>query len=561
MVDITRRGALGLVGGAIGLTGCQVLTNERPLLRYSGNVSFDHGVASGDPQGDRVILWTRVTVDKEDSVVDVTWRVFEDEAQTREVSSGVVRTSAEQDYTIKTDVDGLAPATEYFYVFSVQTDSETVVSAVGRTKTLAVEGSAPVRAAMVSCTNYPFGFFHTYDAIAKQEPLDVVIHLGDYLYEYGVDGYGGKTGSALGRNHDPLNEIVTLSDYRRRHAQYKSEKPLQDAHACAPWICTWDDHESANNAYRAGAENHDVNTEGSWTTRKQVAVQAYLEWMPVRDPAPSSGRSDLWRTFDFGDVASIICLETRLTGRSQEISWETELHEVEATDVQEKVRDVMTRVNSPERSMLGTKQEDWLAQELAKSVKANKSWQVLANQIIMAKVNPPDFTKQLSADNKEAIKEPRLRPLIEFSALGLPLNLDAWDGFPAARERLYDASKKAGARLVTLTGDTHTAWANILTDKSGESRGVEFGCTSVTSPGFGQYMPKVDKLGELFSEANDEVVWHDPHGNGFTLLELSSNEVKAEFYKVSTIVKPDYTVSRVAGFSTSRNEESTLDRF
>ncbi len=561
MVDVTRRGALGLVGGAMGLAGCQVLTDGDAQIRYSGTAAFDHGVASGDPQSDRVILWTRVSIDKEGPVVEVIWRVFEDEQLTREVRSGAVRSSLEQDYTVKTDVDGLNPATEYFYTFSIQTDSKIVVSPVGRTKTLAAGGDAPVRAAMVSCTNYPFGLFHTYDAISKLEKLDAVIHLGDYLYEYGVDGYGGKAGAALGRNHEPATEITTLADYRRRHAQYKSEKALQDAHACAPWICTWDDHETADNSYRTGAANHDPKSEGVWSNRKQMAVQAYLEWMPVRDPVASSARSAMWRSFDFGDVASIVCLETRLTGRSKEIDWATEMHEVAQEDVKERVGEVMTRVNDPERTMLGRKQEAWLSETLTESVKTNKSWQVLANQTIMARVNPPDFTKKLSAEDKDLITEPRVKPFIDFSALGLPLNLDAWDGFPAARERLYSASKSAGARLITLTGDTHTAWANNLADKDGESRGVEFGCTSVTSPGFGNYMPSVDKLGELFSEANDEVVWHDPHGNGFTLLEFSSDDVKADFFKVSTIREPDYTLTRVAGFSTQYNGQGTLESF
>ncbi|MGH1370593.1 MAG: alkaline phosphatase D family protein [Cellvibrionaceae bacterium] len=559
MVDITRRSALGLVGGAMGLAGCQVLTDSDTPRRYSGQAAFNHGVASGDPQSDRVILWTRVSIDNEGPVVDVSWQVFEDEKLSKKVRAGVVRTSEEQDYTIKVDVDGLNPATEYFYNFTIQTASAKMASPVGRTKTLAVGGEAPVRVAVVSCTNYPFGFFNVYDAISKRDELDAVIHLGDYLYEYGIDAYGGKVGSELGRNHDPATEIITLKDYRRRHAQYKSEKSLQNAHACAPWICTWDDHESANNAYRTGAENHDPTTEGTWTTRKQVAVQAYLEWMPVRDPVAGSTRSALWRSFDFGDVASIVCLETRLTGRSQEISWETEMHNVAPEDVPNKVRGVMTRVNDSERTMLGHAQEAWLSQELTESVKANKAWQVLANQTIMARVNPPDFTKQLSADDKEAITDPRVIPFIEFSALGLPLNLDGWDGFPAARERLYSSAKQAGAQLITLTGDTHTAWANRLVDKTGEPRGVEFGCTSVTSPGFGHYIPGVDNLGELFSDANEDVVWHDPHGNGFTLIELTSGDVKAAFFKVSAINEPEYTLAQVAEFRTQRDSGGVLE--
>ncbi|MEO1029580.1 MAG: alkaline phosphatase D family protein, partial [Pseudomonadota bacterium] len=303
------------------------------------------------------------------------------------------------------------------------------------------------------------------------------------------------------------------------------------------------------------AQNHQPDTEGSWSDRKQVAVQAYLEWMPVRDPEAGKAREALWRSFTFGDVATVHALETRLTGRSEEISWSTELNNVAPADVPAKAVEVMGRVNDPSRTMLGEEQEDWLAGELTASVKGGKTWQVLANQIIMARVVPPNLNATLTDEQKAQITNPYVQPLVGFTALQLPFNLDAWDGFPAARERLYASAKTAGARLVTLTGDTHTAWANTLVDGVGERRGVEFGCTSVTSPGLGDLLPFPD-LGQQFSDNNSEVDWYDPFGSGYTVLTLTKDDVQAEFLKVDTILQPSESIVSEASFKTSVDGDS-----
>ncbi len=557
MVKFTRRSLFGLAGGVAGsaasLSACQSLSTEAKAQPYRGGVDFSHGVASGDPLQTRVILWTHLSPSI-GGQIDISWSVYADKALTEKVVTGVITTGPERDYTAKVDATGLRPGQDYYYRFAVETPAGPVVSPIGRTRTLPEAGIESVRAAMVSCSNYPFGYFHAYQALAQIEPaLDVIIHLGDYLYEYGPDGYGGETGAALARAHIPPREITNLADYRTRHAQYKSDPALQAAHAAAPWICTWDDHESANDAYRTGAQNHDPS-EGDWTERKQQAVQAYLEWMPVRDPKAGAPRDALWRRFDFGDVISLICLETRLTGRSEEISWSAELSDLAPEDMPGKAKSVMQRVQDPARTMLGPAQEAWLAGELKDSVATGKSWQVLANQVIMATVRPPNFAQTLSPEQIEAITSPFLKGLVGFSQMSLPMNLDAWDGFPTARERLYTAARTAGASLVTLTGDTHTGWANTLKDKQDNVRGVEFGCTSVTSPGFGVYLPGVEDLGEQFADANDQVHWHDPLGNGFTLLEFSRNAVLTTYHKVSDVRAPDYTVRQVAQFITTRTE-------
>ncbi len=565
MTKITRRKLLGASAGFVGLTACKAKSgdndkadlNETDIALYPGKVSFGHGVASGDPLHDRVILWTRVTPEDEASEPRfmVQYRLYADAERAAPVLSGAVDVSAASDYTIKVDADGLEPDTEYFYEFSVYNGVEWTVSPLGRTKTTAQSGDAPVKFAVISCSNYPFGFFNVYGDIAKRDNLDAVIHLGDYIYEYGLDGYGASTGKDIDRNHEPPLEIVSLGDYRIRHAQYKTDPQLQAAHAVAPWLCTWDDHESTNDSYRNGAQNHNPEEmEGNWSDRKQAAVQAYLEWMPVRDPVPGRLKESIYRTFEFGDVASVMCLESRLTGRSDEISWFAELGGLEPSAIPLAAAGTMLKVEDDARTMLGAEQENWLADELKTSVKSGKAWQILANQVIMARVRPPNFEQTLTEDQKTAITNGLVQQLVPFSQLGLPWNLDAWDGFPAARDRLYNAAKQAEASLVTLTGDTHTAWANRLLDTDGQQRGVEFACTSVTSPGFGTYMPGVENLGEMFVDINSELEWHDPHGNGWTELTLESDKVTARFYKISTVLEANYTSEKAETFVAAKDE-------
>ncbi|MEL6828693.1 MAG: alkaline phosphatase D family protein, partial [Pseudomonadota bacterium] len=279
------------------------------------------------------------------------------------------------------------------------------------------------------------------------------------------------------------------------------------------------------------------------------------EWMPVRNPVADRPREAIYRRFDFGTVASVMCLESRLTGRSDEISWFAELDGLAPEQIPVKAMSVLSRVNDTSRTILGGVQERWLAEQLVDSVEQGRRWQVLANQVILARVKPPNFGQVLT---QEQIGQQTLgltRQMIPFSQLGLPLNLDAWDGFPAARDRLYESAKTAGANLVTFTGDTHTAWANNLYDGTGEQRGVELGCTSVTSPGMGAYFNNVDNLGALFSEANPEVDWHDPFGNGYTLVTMTPTSVSADFIKVTDVTAEEYSATTTASFATTLGED------
>ena len=574
-MDVSRRKALGLFAGAaggVGVAACGQTPGENgqgtPPEAFTAPtspvvVTFEHGVASGDALQDRIILWTRVTP-KEDTTEQVPVQLVistslelikvlldEDSELPSPPWNGrviPVSTSASRDFTVKVDAVELEPNTPYFYTFAVKTSEGIVYSPIGKTRTLPETGGDQAKFAVVSCSNFPFGYFNVYKAISERDDIDAVIHLGDYFYEYGIDGYGGKTGVELGRNHLPATETVTLADYRARHAQYKTDADLQAAHAIAPWYCTWDDHESTNNSYRTGAQNHNPEDgEGDWTERKQIAVQAYLEWMPVRDPVPGRARESIYRSADWGDLASVFMLESRLTGRSDEISWSAELSDIPPEDIPMKAMTTLGRVADPNRTMLGKVQEDWLSEGLKSSVEGGKTWQLLANQVIMAAVVPPKFNEVLTPEQIEQVPQGFGQLLVQFSQLGLPWNLDAWDGFPAARERLFDAAKEAGARLVTITGDTHTAWANMPMAMDGTQMGVEFGCTSVTSPGLGTYLP-LPNLGELFSDANASVEWFDPFGSGYTLLTLTSQTARADYFKVSTISEPSFETELVATF-------------
>lgn len=549
MTQLTRRGLLG--GAALGsltLAACASRPVEAPA--YDGDLAFLHGVASGDPLPDAVILWTRVTPTSGTGPVSVTWEIAE-AGSTGLLASGLVITSEARDFTVKADVGGLKPSTEYTYRFRAKTSGGEIVSSEGRTRTTAASGAAPVLLGVVSCSNWQFGLFNAYKALAAEPGLDAIVHLGDYIYEYGTDGYGGDVAEKLGRPHDPPTEIVSLPDYRRRHAQYKTDPDLQAAHAAAPWICTWDDHESANDSYRTGAENHNPeNGEGEWSDRKQRALQAYFEWMPVREPKTGGVTSKMWRSFRFGDVATVHALDSRLTGRSEPLDWATAL--AGATNEQEigaAVMATMQAASDPARTMLGAEQEEWLAGELAASRQSGASWQVLANQVVMARVKLPDFSKKLTAEQVAAQDRPEVVAFIPFTALGLPWNLDAWDGYIAARERLYGAVAASGARLVTLAGDTHTAYANELFDMGGARRGVEFACTSISSPGMGTYVKAVPDLGEMIADANPEIVWHDPFSHGYTLVRLTAEEARGTYRTVSTIYTPDFTTDTVADYT------------
>jgi alkaline phosphatase D len=231
---------------------------------YEGEVSFVHGVASGDPKQDRVIIWTRVSP-VNSGPVPVRWIVARNRELSDVVKTGVFETNEGRDYTVKVDVTGLRAGAPYFYGFR----AGAAESAVGKTRTLPRGRTEELKIGVASCASYPHGFFNAYKALSERDDLAAIIHLGDYIYEYGLSGYGGDVALQLGRVPSPEVECTRLEDYRQRHAQYKSQAELQAAHAAAPWIAVWDDHEVANDSFTNGAENHNQN-EGQWATRKHA---------------------------------------------------------------------------------------------------------------------------------------------------------------------------------------------------------------------------------------------------------------------------------------------------
>jgi alkaline phosphatase D len=534
-MTINRRSALALLGSGAALGRPGAVQAAAPTGR------FIHGVASGDPAADGAVIWTRVT-DAGTGDVPVSWQV----ATSRDgkpVASGKATARAAADHTVKVELTRLRPGQDYWYRFAIE-GGET--SPTGRFRTLPTGAVEQLVLAVASCQLFSGGLFNAYADMAALPQLDAVLHLGDYIYEYGAEGYGAEIGSKLGRLPDPPHEIVSLADYRRRHAQVKADADMQAAHARAAFICVWDDHEVANDGWIGGAENHDPATEGDWGARKAAAMQAYFEWMPIRDPKPGRPWEAINRSFDFGSLATLAMVETRLLARSKQA-------EVKGgTPDPAEFASIMAERARPEREMLGAEQQRWLEGVLAKSVKAGKPWQLLGNQVVMARVAGPDLSSY--ADRIARLPDMyrgRLAAAVVGYKAGLPFNLDAWDGYPPARERLYAAFRRAGTMPIVLAGDSHAAWANDLYDDAGTLVASEFGATAITSPSYGSLLPG---LGKPLAEANREVAYCDQDGKGYTLVTLTPGQATAEFVTVSTIYAKPFTRTVAARYRVAPGE-------
>ena len=474
-----------------------VLPFARALPVLGQEAVFAHGVASGDPLADRVLLWTRVSGSADDRVA-VRWQVARDPGMREVVAEGEGATGPGRDYTFKVTAPGLKPGTTYHYRFEALGEQ----SPVGRTRTLP-RNTDHVRLAFVSCSNLPFGWFNVYRRIAERDDLNAVLHLGDYFYEYPNRGYGD--GTRFDRVPRPNKETTTLSDYRTRHAQYKADPDLQEVHRLHPFVCVWDDHEITNNAYTDGAQNHQIEEEeGDWFVRRTAAVKAYFEWMPIREPEPWPSQRT-YRTFRFGKLLDLIMLDTRLIGRSRQAEW----GDVEG-------------MRHPDRTLLGDRQERWLYGELAAAKAAGVRWPVLGQQVMMG-------------------------PMLD--AGGNPQNPDQWDGYEASRGRLFDflESERIG-NLVVLTGDVHQSWgmdvprnplAGYDPDTGAGSYGVDFVTTAVSSPS-----SKLRRLGTeeaIAAEVREELA-HNPHKKfgeafhrGYCILDLRPDRIQNDWYFVPTV--------------------------
>ncbi len=487
---------------------------------------FRHGVASGDPLPDGFILWTRVSgLDRKR--VRVRWRVATDPEFSNIVAKGKARTGPERDYTVKVDVRGLEAGQTYFYGFSAAAED----SPTGRTRTLPGGGLESANFAVVSCSNFPYGYFHVYRDIAEQQDLDAVIHLGDYLYEYGMGGYATEYAEHLGRMPEPPGETVTLADYRARHAQYKADPDSRAMHASLPLIAVWDDHEITNDAWRNGAENHD-ESEGNWQERVHAAVQAYFEWMPIRGEA-NGVDTRIYREFSYGDLLTLVMLDTRLVGRDAQpdAAGESDPEVIGA------------RMQDPERQLLGSEQEAWLAGTLDR---ATSTWQVIGQQVLVAPLRTPDLEPLLDLDKGSGLPREMLEQLVAVSKSGPPMILDTWNGYPVARERFLATLARYADNPVVLTGDMHTSSASNLVPRGGSAPvAVELMTTSVTSPGLNDYLPQVrpNAVQEATLEFNPPLRYLETSRRGWLAVRLTHERCEAEWHLVDTVHREDYTVS------------------
>lgn len=520
---------------------------------------FTHGVASGDPTTTNVILWTRAT-SSGGFDIPVEWRVSTTPDMANVVRSGEDLARVLRDHTVKVDVAGLSPGQTYYYQFRTRGS----VSPVGVTRTLPVGSVSNVKFAVFSCANYERGYFNVYKEVAKRDDLTAVLFLGDYIYEYGPGEYGPTPAEAYGLVNPrvrsdtlkPQHEIVTLEDYRQRYATYRSDPHLQEMHRKNPWIAVWDDHETANDSWYGGAENHSAETEGAWVNRVAAAVQAYHEWMPIRDSA-SGNRLNIWRSFDFGNLVRLMMIDTRLLARDEQLEATPFIANWQAA-FQGQPYPADTRADGQVRTLLGSEQETWLNGQVAGST---QTWQLFGNQVFMHYEAAPDLANspRLSAEQRTQILAlleqlfPGQSTLIaQLGAVGLPLPdfSDWWIGYPTARDRMY-ALMAAARNPVVITGDTHNSWGvnlRTLGSTGYRSIGVEFATTSVSSPGYEETVPVVtpEQAAGLIMDATqilDQMVYANTHQRGWMILDITPQRARNEWYFVSTVFSETYTVT------------------
>ena len=563
MTKLTRRDFLKASAAGFGsvvlstsLIGCSSDTREPVALPY--RVQFLHGVASGDPAADAVILWTRVSADA--ATVPITWQLAQDKNFNQIIRSGNTTTSAHSDYTVKIDVRDLEAGTEYYYRFS----AGTVTSATGRTKTLPDAGVSAVKLVVLSCSNYPAGYFHVYAKAAEINNLDAVVHLGDYIYEYGTDGYATENAAALGRLPQPATEILSLADYRTRYGQYRTDSALQQLHAAAPFIAVWDDHEITNDAWRDGAENHQPD-EGDFTLRKQAALKAYFEWMPIR-PAAANDEMTIYRQFEFGDLVNLLMLDTRVIGRDEQLSYANYTDPVSGQLDSARFSADLLQAN---RTLLGGEQLQWLLDKLSQS---DARWQLLGQQVLMGRMLLPAAiaTQQLSISDFATLAAlaqlaaraqagdasltaqqlaylqanqhkltPQVLALLQLPPI--PYNLDAWDGYPLEREQILAQAKSLNKKLIVLAGDTHNAWANHIDLADGTAVAVELATSSVTSPGLEQYIGLPDRSTAAATETGlvqlvQGLQYTNVYDRGFMLLNINRDSVRCDWLYIDNIL-------------------------
>ncbi len=481
---------------------------------------FTHSVASGEPGPDSMLLWTRY-VGKGDSA-KLRVELSENPDFAKVIAGGEAITGPWRDWTTKITVTGLKPGTHYHYRFVAADGSK---SPVGRTRTLPQGNAARFGIAVFSCSNMGFGYFNAYAHAAARDDIDLAVHLGDYLYEYPHGNYPSLDQAVTDRLPLPATELIHLADYRLRYASYRADPDLQALHAAKAMVVQMDDHESANDSWEGGAQNHSPDKEGDWSIRRAAAMQAWREWMPVSD--------EPWKSYEIGTLATLFRTETRLLGRTKPYTAASFLMADDPVAALKVFRDGAWQ--DPAMTMMGWEQEAWIAAELKRSVRAGTRWQVTGFGTIMGKqVAPKQAMGWLKPDASEAAKR-YVKAGVTLASLGLPTNLDNWGGYPAARARFLKAAQAANANLVVIAGDSHNAWAYDLA-QDGRPAGVEFAGHAVTSPGYESSTaadPKV--IARALVETNAELKWCDTSRRGYMALTLTPDTVRNDWMFADTI--------------------------
>lgn len=492
---------------------------------------FVHGVASGDPLPDSVVLWTRVTPDETawpgsgaGAPTRVRWELARDPHFEQVVQTGEAVTAAERDHTLHIDVRGLHPDAVYFYRFVVADGPHAgAASPLGRTKTAPAPGAPVDRArwAVASCANWEAGFFSAYADMAERGwagDIDLTVFLGDYIYEYAQYEYAGYGPVRL---HAPAHEIVSLADYRTRYGRYRTDPALKNAHAAMPWIVVWDDHEVANNNWRDGADNHDAS-QGDFSARRGAAIQAYYEWMPVR-PTQVSEQGHLYRSFTFGNLVELTIMDLR-TYRDVEF-WRGG-----------------SRQAGDARTMLGSEQYNWLIGTLERST---TTWNALGNSVMFSPMRLGAVLRNpATRPVAKALSSNILSSAADVPAIDeLPLNGDQWDGYDFERQRLINALGRLGKNPVFLTGDIHTEWAHNV-EHEGRPIGCEVVCSSITAPNVADAL-RVHAGNPLLRTAIGYMHTANPmlrhcalDTHGYSVVTLTETEVVAEWLRVENILEP-----------------------
>lgn len=537
------------------LIGCSPNTNEvieEDTINTLNEAKFNLGVASFDPTHNEVIIWTRY--DSTSPQVLLQWQVALDADFTDVIYKGDVVTSASKDYTAAVRVNRLAANRTYYYRFIEFFNHD--VSPIGETRTFSNSELSTLKLGVASCANYEAGYFNVYQEMANSD-IDLVIHLGDYIYENGKNGFGSDNALGLNRIHNPETELYTIEDYRMRYKQYRGDENLKLLHQKKPFICIWDDHEISDNAYKNGAAGHQ-ESEGSFEARKQVASQVYSEYLPFK----GSNTFGIYRSFTFGSLAKIVMLDTRLIGRDKQLEYENYYdseNNFNAISFQDDL-------NDESRTMLGETQKNWLLDEIDTS---SAEWLLLGQQVLMGKMYfPAELVQQLNVlssehDNNGEVSSETLfdlqSQLLELVVLKnrvnnndttltqaeinritnvLPYNLDAWDGYPYERELILNALESK--KTIVLSGDSHNAWHNKIIKSNGTKEINEFATAGVTSAGFEELVTNMDQLNNFESASVsliDGLQYFDAKNKGFVKVSLEKGSAMTEWISVASIIE------------------------